>query len=100
MLLHVLHQADRLPESRKNHHGVFGLVRSEQRFHRIHLMLYVRVCRLWKLVVLNNFLSLFDEFYTFIFLYTHLSRVGVWIGYFGYPHTLDVRSWGSDGTRL
>jgi hypothetical protein len=35
---------------------------------------------------LPTFLSLFYEHYI-LFVYTHLFRVGVWIGY---PHTLDI----------
>ena len=48
-------------------------------------------CCIWgsvgygKSIVLYTFLSLVDESYTFFFLYTHSSRVGVWIGYL---HTL------------
>lgn len=63
------------------------MVRSECHFYHLNLMLYMGFD--WSLEVDHSFthscLSLTNI--SIFFVYTHLSRVGVWIGY---PYTLDI----------
>jgi hypothetical protein len=73
------------------------LVRSERRFYHLGLMLYMGFRRSLGVGASFTLSCLSLTNISIFFVYTHLSRVGVWTGY---PYTLDIEILRLNSNRL